>query len=62
MNITNEEYEQIKDYVESLSYFELIYWRNEMIKYSETRNFLFDLLNKEIINRAYEMDKKKSKK
>lgn len=55
-NITDSELERIKEYIGRFSYIDLIVWRNEMIDSGEINNRLFDLLNTEILNRAYEMD------
>ena len=59
--ISDEEFERIKKFVNRFSYLDLIAWRNQMIASGEINNRVFDLLNDEILRRAYEIDMNKSK-
>lgn len=59
--VSDEEFERIKKFVNRFSYLDLIAWRNQMIASGEINNRVFDLLNDEILRRAYEIDMNKSK-
>ena len=59
--ISEEEYERIKKFIHRYSYIDLIIWRNEMITGGNVNSRLFNLINKEILDRAYEKDVHKSK-
>ena len=54
MIISDEKLERIKNNIHRFSYIDLVIWRNEMITSGEVSNRLFDLLNREILNRAKE--------
>ena len=54
--ISNEKYEEIKKYLSKFSYIDLVIWRNEMITSGNINNRLFNLLNTEVLNRAYNED------
>ena len=54
--ITKEKLERIRRFIDRFSYIDLVIWRNEMIACGEVNNRVFDLLNKEVLRRADEMD------